>query len=267
MWQWWWILGPTAVTAVVFCILLRRHVNKTYGGFQLAIQTTGIGLASKLVEAAYNQIDDGLQSIEAVLTDNFGHNISVEIMKPSLVASTSVGDFIRLSIPRCHQDQSYRVTSARIVVHMAGHDYVMRFSNSQLNLILSTVMASVREITLEPSIENRTLDGLPTRVTLRWVHNGGSIQVTEAVGAMAGPKGRWWTLDDTHPAIITVTGRHIMSEILHHLYGIKSGAALSLMNHLMEYEVDMRFSGGSQIKITRRNLDDPILPPTSTPIH
>jgi hypothetical protein len=251
-----------------------------------SVQNQGIRVVSWVVSTLYKQVD-GLQSVEAVLSDGDGHEILVEVTNPNVVSAAAataaaaasenhdlltVGDFIRIIVPSERAAKHFRPVSARLVVVYDGQRHVVNFNQGQMSTLFGVVLDSVRNIQSSPLLDNQTLEGEPVRATLSWENGDGDgvrdgvpshHNVLEAVASLVGPKGRWWNAD-ADGRIHKVTGEAVVRESLRQVYGLRCTDAF-LRHHvrLDSCSVKIVFSGRRFI-VVKSNTPCVLPPPRPT---
>lgn len=258
-WFIWAFIVAVATTFYYWRQRLHREVT-----LAIATQAAGMRVVSWVIDRAFDQVD-GLVSIEAVVSDRHGHDASIQVMKPTMPASssetTTCEEFIRLNyVP----GTKFKIEEARIEVRQGGQLHVIRFNHHHLNTLLSVVLDVVSQMT---SQEDASVDGLPVRAELRWVppptqddndNNADDVKidrslysvhhdVTPAISRLAGPRARWWRLEGDETPLFVVTNHAIISECLRYLYDLRS--THRLMRHLSRCEVTIHFLSGETFVI------------------
>lgn len=249
MWGWLVCAAATAGASYVYWRLLALH--KRHMSMAMVAQQTGMRIAAWAIEASYAQAD-GLVSIEGVVTDNHGHDASIEIIRPSLVADaasaaaagTTAGDFFRLNYA---PGSTFKIEEARLRIRMHGQVYIVVLTNAMLRTLLSVVLDVVAAMTTCP---DSTVDGLPVSASLMWVDTGRCHDVLPAVCPLAGPRARWWG-GGGH---LTVTAKTILSESLRLVYGLKTPHLI--LHHLADCEVRVSFASGRTLTIKSKDGPD-----------
>lgn len=144
----------------------------------------------------------------------------VEVFDPKVGSSssgTTVGDFCRIVTPTDEASAHFAVSSARFVVVYEGQRYVMHFSQPQLTTLMSVVLDSARNITVDSTIANETLRGEPVRALMHMHGSSTQHDVLQAVTRLIGPKSCWWS-----GVNYKVSGNAVLREALRHVYSLRA---------------------------------------------
>ena len=217
-WAWWRQVSPTDLVAA-----------------------QGVVCATWVVDKLFSQAD-GLVSIEAVVSDKHGHDVSVMLHKPTTYRTGTVEDIIRLNY---NPGTRFQIDQARIIVRSDGREHVIVFNQGHLRTLLSVVFDAVNTMS---SSEDASIEGLPVSAEFRWVGLESRHDVTPAICALAGPRNRWY-----HGTPLTVSRKTLITESLRHLYDLRT--AHYMWKHINTAEITIVFADGSR-KIINSSKDD-----------
>jgi hypothetical protein len=223
-----------------------------------------MGAVSWLVDKTMAQVE-GLHSVEVVLCDAQGHMVvASELRRPAIesalqragdMSTVTVADFLTVLFPSDIEVVGRSVESVRMEFHVGNQNYTYRLENTQLQRILSALFESARNIDVSENISNEALRGNPYQATIRFVDcaatsRHSSINVTNAIAALAGPKSRWWSINpDCSKPSFYVTEHAVVREALRDAYSI-SAAPRQLMQRVF---VEIEFMTGDTLTVTSGN--------------
>ena len=223
-WAWWRQVSPTDLAAA-----------------------QGVVCVTWVVDKLFSQAD-GLVSIEAVVSDRHGHDVSVMLHKPTTYRTGTVEDIIRLNY---NPGTSFKIDQARIIVRSDGREHVIVFNQGHLRTLLSVVLNAVNTMSTS---EDASIEGLPVSAEFRWVGIQSSRHdVTPAICALAGPRNRWY-----HGTPLTVSRKTLITESLRHLYDVRT--AHHMWKHINTAEITIVFADGSRKIIDSSNDHELSLP-------